>query len=90
MIALDVTMVALGLGAQLLSLAFGVAATVLWFMAYRVEVPRIGPGQDELDKVALQSDALHAQAQWNNRAALCTAVALACQIIATWTELSLS
>ena len=78
MIALDLTLVALGVGAQLLFLAFGVAATVLWFMAYRVEVPRIGPGQDELDKVALQSDALHAQAQRNNRAALCTGLVLAC------------
>ena len=57
---------------DILSLLLGIVATVLWFKSYRVVVPEIAPGLEELDKIHVQSKALSAQSLWNNRAAFCT------------------
>jgi hypothetical protein len=72
---------------DVLALALGALASGLWFLSYRVRLPDIVPGLEGLDEVSAFAASIKAQSIWNNRAALATAAALACQIVSKAIEL---
>ncbi|HWJ74673.1 MAG TPA: hypothetical protein VNX29_16040 [Kaistia sp.] len=73
--------------ADIVALAFSIGASALWVVSWRVKVPSIGPGLEELDKVTDYAKALSVQSKWNSFAALCTALALGAQIVAKALEM---
>ena len=66
------------------AICFFAVSAALWFVASRVEVPKIGRGIDDLDRVTELSAALQKQASWNVAGSITLGVAIALQALSTF------